>query len=73
MNDHYHWIWGFNEYFSLQTLATSNCSDLTGCEKKFCEVNKQLTIAQHNHDDKANRLEKALEQAKENGTNTRGR
>lgn len=63
-------ISAFLSVISLPSLASAQCSDLTGCEQKFCEINKQLTIAQQqNNPDKIAGLETALRQAKANCTN----
>lgn len=54
--------------FSFHSLA--DCSQLKGCDKKYCEIEKQLQIAK----DKNNRpqvsgLTKSLDNAKKNCTN----
>ncbi len=47
--------------------AAQNCEDLKGCEAKICHIEKQLDMAkQNNHTRKAEGLNKALENAKDN-------
>lgn len=47
-----------------------DCRDLIGCERKFCEIEKQIFIAQEKGDThKVEGLEKALKRAQENCTN----
>lgn len=52
------------------TLASSGCEGVKGCDRKFCEIEQQLDIAQK----KGNKhqvagLEKALKEAKRHCTN----
>ncbi len=54
---------------SVPAIASSDCNNLQGCEKKFCEIEKQLNIAQEKGDKrKATGLKKSLENAKEHCT-----
>ena len=56
---------------ALQTLAASDCNQLKGCDKKFCEIEKQLVIArEQNNRNKISGLTQSLENAKANCTNT---
>ena len=50
-------------------ITLSDCSNLKGCERKFCEIEKQLTIAQNSGNrQQADGLKKSLEQAKNHCT-----
>ncbi|WP_244363897.1 DUF1090 domain-containing protein [Pseudoalteromonas sp. K222D] len=52
---------------STPVASSLACSDLTGCEKKFCEIESQLTIAkEHGNKYKIEGLKKALHAAKAN-------
>ena len=57
--------------FSFNSVAASTqCDALTGCEKKFCEIEYQITKAeQYDNQYKVERLTTALKAAKENCTN----
>lgn len=51
------------------TLASSDCGNLKGCERKFCEIETQLNIAQKmGNKHKVDGLQRALEGAKEHCT-----
>ncbi len=53
----------------VPVLASSYCSNLKGCEKKFCEIERQLNIAKENNNERrADGLRKSLENAKEHCT-----
>ena len=48
-------------------FASSNCEALKGCQRKFCEIETQLNIAQDKgYSQKANGLKKSLKQARKN-------
>ena len=50
---------------SIPAIASTDCSNLKGCEKKFCEIERQLDIAQEKDNErKADGLKKALDEAK---------
>ncbi len=52
---------------SIPVIASSNCENLNGCEKKFCEIEKQLKISQEKgNEHKADGLRRALNNSKEN-------
>ena len=54
---------------SIPALASTDCSNLKGCERKFCEIERQLNIAQEKDNErKADGLKKALDEAKEHCT-----
>ena len=54
---------------SVPVFASSDCVNLKGCEKKFCEIERQLKIAQEKgNKGKVNGLTKSLENAKEHCT-----
>jgi len=54
---------------SALVIASSDCVNLKGCEKKFCEIERQLEVAQEKGNKrKANGLRRALENTKENCT-----
>ncbi|TKF02886.1 DUF1090 domain-containing protein [Vibrio kanaloae] len=56
--------------FSFNTMASTQCDALTGCEKKFCEIEYQIKKAeQYDNQYKVERLTTALEAAKQNCTN----
>ncbi|WP_086774059.1 DUF1090 domain-containing protein [Vibrio coralliirubri] len=56
--------------FSFNSMASTQCDALTGCEKKFCEIEYQIKKAeQYDNQYKVERLTKALKAAKENCTN----
>ena len=57
--------------FSFNSVAsTTQCDALTGCEKKFCEIEYQIKKAeQYDNQYKVERLTTALKAAKENCTN----
>ena len=47
------------------TLAAAGCANLKGCEKKFCEIENQLRIAQEKgNSSKVEGTKKALKQAR---------
>ena len=49
----------------ISALASSSCSHLKGCDRKFCEIENQLKISQEKgNKNKADGLQKALEEAK---------
>ncbi|WP_086968877.1 DUF1090 domain-containing protein [Vibrio coralliirubri] len=55
---------------SFNSMANTQCDALTGCEKKFCEIEYQIKKAeQYDNQYKVERLTKALKAAKENCTN----
>lgn len=50
---------------SVPALASSDCGNLKGCERKFCEIETQLNIAQQKgNKHKADGLKRSLEGAK---------
>ena len=50
-------------------IASSDCDNLKGCEKKFCEIERQLKIAQEKGNKrKENGLRKSLENARDHCT-----
>ncbi len=54
---------------SIPVIASSACGSLKACEKKFCEIERQLSIAQEKgNKGKANGLKISLENAKEHCT-----
>ncbi|WP_261886805.1 DUF1090 domain-containing protein [Vibrio pomeroyi] len=56
--------------FSFNSMASTECDALTGCEKKFCEIEYQIKKAeQYDNQYKVERLTTALKAAKENCTN----
>jgi len=56
-------------FISIPVLASTDCSNLKGCERKFCEIEKQLVIAQEKDNErKTDGLKKALNEAKQNCT-----
>ncbi|MEZ8444502.1 DUF1090 domain-containing protein [Vibrio splendidus] len=56
--------------FSFNSMASTQCDALTGCEKKFCEIEYQVKKAeQYDNQYKVERLTTALKAAKENCTN----
>ena len=56
--------------FSFNSMASTQCGALSGCEKKFCEIEYQIKKAeQYDNQYKVERLTKALKAAKENCTN----
>ncbi len=55
---------------SFNSMASTQCDTLVGCEKKFCEIEYQIKKAeQYDNNYKVERLTKALKAAKENCTN----
>lgn len=55
---------------SFNSMASTQCDALVGCEKKFCEIEYQIKKAeQYDNQYKVERLTKALKAAKENCTN----
>ncbi|MFZ3406550.1 DUF1090 domain-containing protein [Vibrio chagasii] len=55
---------------SFNSMASTQCDTLAGCEKKFCEIEYQIKKAeQYDNQYKVERLTKALKAAKENCTN----
>ena len=53
----------------VPVVASSDCGNLKGCEKKFCEIERQLKIAQEKGSKgKVNGLTRSLENAKEHCT-----
>ncbi|MDH5903108.1 DUF1090 domain-containing protein [Vibrio splendidus] len=56
--------------FSFNSMASTQCDALTGCEKKFCEIEYQIKKAeQYGNQYKVERLTTALKAAKEDCTN----
>ena len=56
--------------FSFSSMASTTCNSLTGCEKKFCEIEHQIEQAkQYDNQYKVDRLTTALKAAKENCSN----
>ena len=56
--------------FSFNSMASTQCDALTGCEKKFCEIEYQIKKAeQYDNQYKVERLTTALKAAKENCAN----
>lgn len=56
----------------VPALASSDCGNLKGCERKFCEIETQLNTAQEKgNKHEAGGLQKALESAKEHCTDER--
>lgn len=54
---------------SIPALASTDCNNLKSCEKKFCEMKRQLSIAQENNNArKVGGLKKALDEAKKHCT-----
>lgn len=54
---------------SMPALASASCDDLKGCEKKFCEIENQLEIAnEKDNKSKVYGLTKSLENAKDHCT-----
>jgi len=54
---------------SVPVIASPGCGNLKGCEKKFCEIERQLKIAQEKgNKGKVNGLSRSLENAKEHCT-----
>ncbi|KIA99924.1 MULTISPECIES: DUF1090 domain-containing protein [unclassified Flavobacterium] len=50
-------------------FAQSNCKDLTGCERKLCELNTKLEYAkQYGNQNKIRGIENAIAQTKNNCT-----
>lgn len=57
-------------FISLPLFAASDCAQLKGCEKKFCEIEQQLAHArEHNNKKQVAGLAKSLENSKKNCTN----
>jgi vacuolar-type H+-ATPase subunit I/STV1 len=57
-------------FISLPLFAASDCTQLKGCEKKFCEIEQQLVYArEHNNKKQVAGLTKSLENSKQNCTN----
>ncbi|UPR53954.1 DUF1090 domain-containing protein [Vibrio cyclitrophicus] len=55
---------------SFNSMASTQCDALIGCEKKFCEIEYQIKKAeQYDNQYKVERLTTALKAAKENCTN----
>ncbi|MGF1751972.1 DUF1090 domain-containing protein [Vibrio makurazakiensis] len=55
---------------SFNSTASTQCEGLSGCEKKFCEIEYQITKAEeYGNKHKVEGLTKALNSAKENCTN----
>lgn len=54
---------------SVSAFASSDCVNLKGCEKKFCEIERQLKIAQAKENKgKVDGLTRSLKNAKEHCT-----
>ena len=53
----------------VPAIASSDCNNLKGCERKFCEIERQLNIAQEKGNKrKTAGLRKSLDNAKEHCT-----
>ena len=53
----------------VPAIASSDCNNLKGCERKFCEIERQLNIAQEKgNKSKAAGLRKSLDNAKKHCT-----
>ncbi len=53
----------------VPAIASSDCNNLKGCERKFCEIERQLNIAQEKGNKrKAAGLRKSLDNVKEHCT-----
>ena len=51
--------------FVSTAMASADCHSLKGCQKKFCEIEEQIKIAQEKDNDrKEDGLKKALSEAK---------
>jgi hypothetical protein len=58
-------------FFAISSIgfAQSNCKDLTGCERKLCELNTKLEYAkQYGNQNKIRGIENAIAQTKKNCT-----
>jgi len=54
---------------SVPVFASSDCVNLKSCENKFCEIERQLKVAQEKgNNDKVNGLSRSLENAREHCT-----
>jgi len=54
---------------STPVVASYDCGNLQGCEKKFCEIERQLKVSQEKGNaDKTDGLRRSLTNAKENCT-----
>lgn len=54
---------------AIPALASSNCEGVTGCDRKFCEIEHKLGIAQqHGNDHQVAGLKKALREARRHCT-----
>lgn len=54
---------------AIPALASSSCEGVTGCDRKFCEIENKLSIAQkHGNDHQVAGLKKALQEAKRHCT-----
>lgn len=54
---------------AIPALASSSCEGVSGCDRKFCEIEHKLSIAkQHGNDHQVAGLEKALKEAKRHCT-----
>ena len=55
---------------SAQSFALADCNPLKGCDKKFCEIENQLTVAREkNNRQQVSGLTKSLENTKVTCTN----
>lgn len=55
---------------SLPMFAAADCTQLKGCERKFCEIEQQLTYArEHNNKKQIAGLTRSLENSKKHCTN----
>jgi L-lactate utilization protein LutC len=55
---------------SLQSFASAQCGDLSGCERKSCEIEYQIDKAkEYSNQHKVDGLTKALKEVKANCTN----
>jgi hypothetical protein len=52
---------------NIAQASSTECKNNTGCEKKFCEIERQITIAKdHNNEEKLRGLNIALIESKSN-------
>lgn len=59
----------FAALMSFSSVAAQECSGLSGCEAKVCQIEKQIEFAkQHNNSNKEAGLQKALTEVKDHCT-----
>ncbi|WP_186294850.1 DUF1090 domain-containing protein [Vibrio algivorus] len=59
----------FAALMSFGSVAAQECSGLSGCEAKVCQIEKQIELAkQHNNSNKEAGLQKALAEVKDHCT-----